>query len=209
MTEGWIETQIAESARRGNCPVCDALSAGRDSYLTWIRTNLNDEKFRREAISSGGYCLPDLHAVVESLQTDPYNRLNLLKVMRSVMLMVANGKTISGCHLCSSQRDTARAYAVVINSSLIQGGRKPPAFLCNTHTPLLSQRTKEQDGSSPAINVSAGSRQAQFPDAITAFTDTVEAILKDFHLKAPEALGREVERCEALMFEAMTAEKQA
>ena len=46
MTEGWIETQIAESVRRGSCPICDAVEASRKSYLTWVRTNLNDAKFR-------------------------------------------------------------------------------------------------------------------------------------------------------------------
>jgi len=42
----------------------------------------------------------------------------------------------------------------------------------------------------------------------TDFLDTSETLLNDFHLKAPEVLGREVERCEALMLKAIPAKER-
>jgi hypothetical protein len=42
----------------------------------------------------------------------------------------------------------------------------------------------------------------------TDFLNTSETLLNDFHLKAPEVLGREVERCEALMLKAMPAKER-
>ena len=203
MTEGWIETQIAESVRRGNCPICDAVEAGRESYLTWIRTNLNDMKFRQAVSSSGGYCLSHLHEVMDSLGTNPYNRLNLLKVMRSVMLMLADGQNLVGCHLCTSLRDTATAYVVVINSSQTQAGKGRPVALCRIHALLLNQKPGKQDGRSTVTHESAARRPTPSSRAVTDFLNTTEAILKDFHLKDPEVLGRDIERCEALMTRAM------
>ena len=208
MTEGWIETQVAESVRRGSCPICDAVEAGRESYLTWIRTNLNDAKFRQAVSSSEGFCLTHLHEVMHSLGTNPYNRLELLKVMRSVMLMLADGRTLVGCHLCTSLRDTATAYAVVINSSQIQAIKGRPLALCRIHAPLLNQRPGQQDGRSTATHASAARRPTPSSRAVTDFLNTTEAILKDFHLKDPEVLGREVERCEALMIKAMLTTEQ-
>jgi len=78
MTEGWIETQVAVSVRGGRCPICDAVEAGGENYLTWIRANLNDEQFRQAAAASGGYCARHLQAVIDSLKSNPYSRLNLL-----------------------------------------------------------------------------------------------------------------------------------
>ena len=209
MTEGWIETQIAESVRRGNCPICDAVEASRESYLTWIRTNLNDGKFRQAVSSSGGYCLSHLHQVMDSLGTNPYNRLNLLKVMRSVMLMLGDGQPVVGCNLCTSLRDTAKAYAVVINSSRIQGSKGRPLALCEIHAPLFNQRPGQHDDHSTATHASAARRPTPSSKAATDFINTTEAVLKNFHLKDPEVLGREIERCEALMIKAMlTSEKQ-
>ena len=205
MTEGWIETQIAESVRRGSCPICDAVEASRKSYLTWVRTNLNDAKFRQSVSSSGGYCLAHLHEVMDSLGANPYNRLNLLKVMRSVMLMLVDGQHVAGCHLCSSLRDTTTAYAVVISSSGIQTSNGRPVALCRIHVPLLKQRRGKHDGRSTATRESPARRPTPTSKAVANFLSATEAVLKDFHLKDPEVLGREVERCEALMTRAMLA----
>jgi hypothetical protein len=203
MTEGWIETQIAESVRRGSCPICDAVEASRKSYLTWMRTNLNDAKFQQSVSSSGGYCLSHLHEVMDSLGANPYNRLNLLKVMRSAMLMLVDGQPVAGCHLCTSLRDTTTAYAVVINSSRIQTINGRPVALCRIHVPLLKQRPGQLDGRSAAARESPARRPTPTSREVVEFLNMTAAILKDFHRKNPEVLGREVERCEALMTRAM------
>lgn len=202
--DGWIETQVTESLRRGKCPVCDALESGEESYLTWVRTNLNDATFRQSVSCLGGYCPSHLQKVMDSLGANPYNRLNLVRVMRLALVMPPGGQSATDCHLCKSLRDTTNAFSVVINSSnQAQGSKGRPLALCRVHKPLLYSQPGEPDARGITIRGAARRRPAQSSRAITDFLYATEAVLEDFHLKDPEVLKREVERCEALMIRAV------
>lgn len=204
---GWIEAEIVESIRRGRCPICDAVKAGYENYLSWLRSNLQDERFHCSVVESGGYCLLHLRSIIASLRFDPYSGVSLLKVMRSVVL--SNGRQASslGCHLCEYLRSTEEAYFMVINSIDSEGGqtnRGKRFLLCSRH----ESRARLSDHVSREQNASSGSALFMHRSHETKeFLKSTEVLLNDFHKKDPDSLRWEVERCEALLIRFLADER--